>query len=99
MKEIQTNPFDTNQAVVLIPEARLKKWEENQYKIIELLEKNKAPNLLNDYVAEDEAKKELGKGTTWFWERRKAGELPFVKVGGRVFFKRSDLLKLFEMDK
>ena len=47
------------------------------------------------YITEQEAKTMLGRGTTWFWELRKAG-LPHSKLGGQVYYKRKDLLELLE---
>lgn len=57
------------------------------------LEKSKS---VNDYVSELEAKKLLGRGTTWFWERRRSGELPYTKLGGQVYYLMSDLVKYLE---
>jgi hypothetical protein len=92
------NSFQTesNGSLVLVPQAFLESLAENQNKILEFLQMKKSPTLTGDYVPEEEAKKEFGKGTTWFWERRKTGELPSVKVGSKVYYKRADLLKLFE---
>jgi hypothetical protein len=47
-------------------------------------------------VSELEAKKLLLRGTTWFWERRRAGELPYTKLGGQVFYLMKDLVKYLE---
>ncbi|MBT3802350.1 MAG: hypothetical protein HOD63_07990 [Bacteroidetes bacterium] len=38
----------------------------------------------------------LGKGTTWFWQKRRDGELNFRKVGNKIYYKLSDIEKLFE---
>ena len=81
-----------------IPTNFLETLNDNQDKILKLLEQKNYSNLLDDYIPENVAKKEFGMSTTWFWERRKSGELPFVKVGGRVFYRRSALLGLFEKE-
>ena len=54
------------------------------------------PKSLDDYVSEFEAKKLLGRGTTWLWERRRSGELPYTKLGGQVFYLMKDLVKYLE---
>lgn len=79
-----------------VPSDILQSLNDNQNQILKLLEQKNYSNLFDDYIPENVAKKEFGMGTTWFWERRKSGELPFVKVGGRVFYKRSALIGLFE---
>lgn len=92
------NSFQTesNGSLVLVPQAFLESLAENQKKILEFLQVKKSPSLTGDYVPEEEAKKEFGKGTTWFWEKRKTGELPYVKVGCKVYYKRANLLALFD---
>ncbi|MBI4947607.1 MAG: helix-turn-helix domain-containing protein [Bacteroidetes bacterium] len=54
------------------------------------------PNLfsVHDYITEAEAKKLLGRKTTWFWQMRTSGRLPFSKVGNKVFYNRNDIAKL-----
>ena len=53
------------------------------------------PLTVDDYVSERDAKKMLKRGTTWFWEKRNQG-LPWFKLGAEVYYKRSDLLSLFQ---
>ena len=59
-------------------------------------DKLEKPKSVNDYVSELEAKKLLGRGTTWFWERRTSGELPYTKLGGQVYYLKIDLVKYLE---
>ena len=59
-------------------------------------DKLEKPKSVNDYVSELEAKKLLLRGTTWFWERRRSGELPYTKLGGQVYYLKSDLVKYLE---
>jgi len=47
----------------------------------------------HQFVSEQDAKKIFKKGTTWFWELRQIG-LPYSKVGGQVYYRKSDLLTL-----
>mgnify|MGYP006095771583 CR=1 FL=1 len=53
------------------------------------------PLTVDDYVSERDAKKMLKRGTTWFWEKRNQG-LPSFKVGGEVYYMKSDLLSLIK---
>jgi len=50
---------------------------------------------VSDYISEQDAKKLLARGTTWFWERRKMG-LPFFKLGAEVYYLKTDLLILMK---
>ena len=65
-------------------------------KLNDIDDKLEKPKSFDDYVSELEAKKLLGRGTTWFWERRRSGELPYTKLGGQVFFLMKDLIKYLE---
>ena len=65
-------------------------------KLNDIDDKLEKPKSFDDYVSELEAKKLLGRGTTWFWERRRAGELPYTKLGGQVYYLKSDMIKYLE---
>lgn len=47
---------------------------------------------LGDWIDEKEAQKLLNRKATWFWERRKNGELVFTKVGNKVMYSRESIL-------
>jgi len=55
--------------------------------------------VIGDYISEKEAKTQLNKGTTWFWNKRKSGELSGRKTGNNWYYKKSDILKLIENGK
>lgn len=83
----------------LVPKQWLKNIEETQRKILVLLENGKdssAASSIGDYIKESEAKKLLGRKTTWFWQMRTSGRIPFAKVGNKVFYQKSDIIKLLE---
>lgn len=83
----------------LIPKLWLKAIEETQRKILLILENggnSSAASSIGDYITEGEAKKLLGRKTTWFWQMRTSGRLPFAKVGNKVFYQKSDIIKLLE---
>jgi hypothetical protein len=66
------------------------------FKKLEDIEKRlEKPLTVDDYVSERDAKKMLKRGTTWFWEKRNQG-LPSFKVGGEVYYMKSDLLSLIK---
>ncbi len=54
------------------------------------IDKNNGSVNLEDFISEVEAKKLFTRGTTWFWTLRQQG-LPYTKMGGQVYYKRSDL--------
>ena len=64
-------------------------------KLEDIDKKIEKPLTVDDYVSERDAKKMLQRGTTWFWEKRNQG-LPWFKLGAEVYYKRSDLLSLFQ---
>ena len=65
-------------------------------KLKDIDDKLNKPKSIDDYVSELEAKQLLGRGTTWFWERRRSGELPYTRLGVQVYYLRKDLVKYLE---
>ena len=65
-------------------------------KLKDIEDKLNKPRSIDDYVSELEAKQLLGRGTTWFWERRRSGELPYTRLGVQVYYLRKDLVKYLE---
>lgn len=65
-------------------------------KVQALLEGSSSRDVLGDYIPEEEAMKLLGRGKTWFWDKRKSGELPGKKAAGRWYYKKNDLKKYIE---
>lgn len=49
------------------------------------------PEVLGEFISEKEAQKLLGRRTTWFYEQRRSGRLPFSKVGSKVFYRTKDI--------
>ena len=52
--------------------------------------------VLGDYIPEKDAKQLLSKATTWFWNKRKSGELTGRKAGNQWYYKESDILNFIE---
>jgi hypothetical protein len=84
----------------LVPEKVLEEFIEvvkNFNKLQENLERreeNVKP--LGDYIDEDQAMKILKRGKTWFWNKRKTGELPGKKAAGRWYYKVTSIYKFIE---
>ena len=62
----------------------------------EFLEKGASSGALGDYIPEEEAMKLLGRGKTWFWDKRKSGELSGKKAAGRWYYKITDIKTYIE---
>jgi len=54
---------------------------------------------LGDRIPENEAKELLNKGSTWFWNKRKSGELNGRKFGNKWYYSRSEIQNLIENGK
>ncbi len=98
MKTNETYQNET-EGYFLVPKLWLKNIEECQKKILNFLEtegNSSAIPSIGDYIPETEAKKLLGRKTTWFWQMRTNGKIPFAKVGNKVFYQKNDIIKLLE---
>ncbi len=54
----------------------------------------KTDSILGEFISEKEARKLLGRKTTWFYEQRRSGRLPYSKVGSKVFYRTKDIYAL-----
>lgn len=63
-------------------------------KLFELLKTSKGTN--KEVISEKEAQELLGRKTTWFFEMRKSGKLPYSKAGSKVYYQKSDLFNLIK---
>lgn len=96
------NDLKRHSTLYLIPEEVLdeliaavksiKKFQEN----LEKEEKNIRP--LGDYIDEDHAMELLKRGKTWFWNKRKSGELPGKKAAGRWYYNIADIKTYIQND-
>ncbi len=50
----------------------------------------------NGYISQADAIKKYNLSKDWFWRRRNSGQLPFKKLGARVFYAQNDLFNLLE---
>lgn len=72
----------------------------DQNKILSILKKapGKSPDL-EDYFTEPEAQKFLGRKSTWLYNMRMSGKLPFSKVGNKIYYAKKDIIQLIESHK
>ena len=80
--------------LALVPKEFLEGIKDDLSKILQT--QNSQNPQLPDYISEKDAKAFIGRKTTWFFEMRRSGQLPFSKAGSRVFYSRADLLNLIE---
>jgi len=98
-KQSEQNQFN---AMVLVPKQLLEEVHQTQERILSALEElpTAKPALTGmiggKFIPETTAKEMLGKGTTWFWQMRKAGKLVYKKVGSKIYYVVDDLEKLIE---
>jgi len=86
---------------VLLPQHAVDELLSNQKRMLELLSSMQSLRIATSvnerkYIPESEAKDILGKGSTWFWQKRTQGELAFSKVGNRIFYRKEDIDRLFD---
>jgi hypothetical protein len=82
-----------NEMLLAIPVQLLQQLLDNQSQILAKLDRltTSGKEGIGDYIPESEAKKVLGRNTTWFWDMRTKGKLAFTKIGSKVFYTRKDI--------
>jgi hypothetical protein len=82
----------------LVPIEMLQSILDNQEEILAVLKGGNTPTTesVGDYITEAQAKKLIGRQTSWFWQMRKAGQLSFSKVGNKIFYIKNDILNLIK---
>lgn len=86
------------QMLSIVPDSFLEKISEKQEQIISLLKTTESVNQ-NEFITEKEAKQLLQKKTTWFWQMRKNGILPFRKIGKSIYYSKKEINQLLENSK
>ncbi len=98
-QKINTAMFETKTMVLVTPEF-LHEIANQQERILQILTSMAdQKETIGDYISESDAKKMLGRNTTWFWNLRKTGKLPFTKVGNKVFYSKADIFRFLEGNK
>ena len=83
------------QKLSLVSSEVLDEIKNTQLKILSFFEASKKDDLA-DYITESQAKDLLKKKATWFWQMRKSGHLQYSKIGKAIYYKKNDIMKLFE---
>ena len=89
------NKIQEHQNLVLVPIEMLDEIKQ----LISDLKSNKnesteKPQVLGEFIAEKDARKLLGRKTTWFYEMRRSGKLRFSKIGSKVYYNVNDIHQL-----
>ena len=83
--------------LVIVPYDKLDDLMQKVNEISETLSQSKSgKNGLGEYITEKQAKELLSKGTTWFWNKRKSGELTGRKAGNQWYYRKSDIQYFIE---
>ncbi len=87
--------FQEHQSLVLVPVQLVDEIKQllNEIKVNQN-DEIKANTLLGGFISEKEARKLIGRKTTWFYEQRRSGRLPYSKVGSKVFYRSDDVYNL-----
>lgn len=99
MKHNNSNKNENQNGLYLIPQSIIDSIKEDQQKILELLSNSSSNQNLGNYISEFDAKKLLGRQTTWFWGMRTSGQLMFTKIGNKIFYSKEDIIKLLDENK
>ncbi len=86
------------QMLSIVPDSFLEKLNEKQDQIIDLL-KSTDKLSQNEFLTEKEARELLQKKTTWLWQMRKEGLLPFRKIGKSIYYSKKEINQLLENSK
>lgn len=86
------------QMLSIVPDSFLEKLNEKQDQIIDLLKSTEHENQ-NEFLTEKAAMELLQKKTTWFWQMRKDGLLPFRKIGKSIYYSKKEINQLLETSK
>ena len=82
--------------LVIVPYDKLEDLMQKVDKISQaIIQSRPEKNALGDFISEKQAKEILSKGTTWFWNKRKSGELTGRKAGNQWYYRKSDNIQRF----
>ncbi|WP_025006935.1 helix-turn-helix transcriptional regulator [Marinilabilia salmonicolor] len=101
MKDLETNKKHLKNSMVFLPAEEYESLLELTKNIHNILcgDQSSKTEVLDEYISEKDAKKEFDRKTTWFWNQRQNGKLPYTKVGSRVYYKKSDLHNLLKVNR
>jgi hypothetical protein len=91
--------FDKNNTFYLIPKEAFDELIQ-AVKDLRLMKdeigKGITSSALGDFIPEEIAMELLGRGKTWFFNKRRSGELPGKKAAGRWYYRHQDIKKYIE---
>ena len=89
------NHYQEQQNLVLVPVQLVDEIKQllNELKVQQTSNAD-SETALGEFISEKDACNLLGRKTTWFYEQRRSGRLPYSKVGSKVYYKREDLFNL-----
>ncbi|MBT3301983.1 MAG: helix-turn-helix domain-containing protein [Bacteroidetes bacterium] len=89
----------SNQTFTFLPQDvvdELLELAQNLRIVLPKLQEGSTSSKLGDWIPEEEAKKLLGRKTTWFYNKRKSGELDGRKRGNKWWYRLSDIQAFIE---
>ena len=100
--KVKSNNLSANDSnkkgIYIVPEDILDNLVAKQDRILEILD-GKREATLNGFISEKDAIGIVNKKTTWFWQMRKTGQLPFKKIGQTIYYSKDDLNSLLQSQK
>lgn len=84
--------------IIMMEEQKIKALLNKVDQIYNVLIENPDSDItgFNGFVSESDACKLIGKSKTWLWRKRTEGELPYKKMGSRIFYAKVDLFNLLK---
>jgi hypothetical protein len=82
-------------SLLLTSENILTNLLDRQDEIIALIQRQNDKGL-DGYISEKQAMQIINKKSTWFWQMRKNGEIPYKKIGKTIYYSRIDLESLLK---
>ena len=95
MERFSTKRSEALGVLIAIPESELLVITNQLNRIESLLSggtKNPGAKSADEYLTEPQVKEEYDMGVTWLWDKRSKGLLPYSKVGGKIYYRRGDII-------
>ena len=90
--------YNMKQNLSIVPDEILDEIKSKQDKILSLLNDGRQVSQ-SEFITESQAKEILQKKSTWFWQMRKNGLLPFRKIGKSIYYSKTEINQLLENSK
>ena len=99
MENFKTKRGETRGVLVAVPEADLLAIRNQLIRIEAILDTGTVTGKTtqsDEYITESQVKTEYKVGATWLWDKRTTGQLNFSKVGGKVYYRRGDVIAFLD---